>query len=79
MTKTISPRCSFDCEMDIGPDASLEEQEIRKIYDESISLFVDRKCIFVSLSDFKNASGQTIGEFLLDKHVDFAIALSKET
>ena len=76
--KIITPQCNFDCEMIISFDATLEDQEIRKIYDESIGLSTGHKYIFVSISDFKNAAGQSIGEFLLDKHEDFALALLKK-
>ena len=81
-TKTITPSCFFDCEMVVGPDVTLINQEIRKIYDESIRICHDihdyGSYSFVSISDFTNADGQTIGEFLLDKHEAFAVALAKE-
>jgi hypothetical protein len=77
--RIIAPQCYFDCEMVVGPDVTLEEQEIRRIYDESIGMSTKGKYHWVSLSDFKNAEGQTIGEYLLDKHEDFAFALVKKT
>jgi len=75
--RTITASCRFDCEMDIGPDASMETEEIRKIYDEVIGVLILGRYNWADISDFKNADGQTIGEFLLDKHIKFAIALSK--
>ena len=81
-TRTITPSCAFDCEMVVGPDVTLINQEVRKIYDESIRIphyeHDYGSYSFVSISDFKNADGQTIGEFLLDKHEAFAVALSKK-
>lgn len=76
--KIITPKCYFDCEMVIGPDASLENQEIRKIYDESVAMLINGTYRWVSIADFKNADGQSIGEFLLEDHEDFAVALSEE-
>lgn len=75
--KIITPSCKFDCEMIVGLDVTLENQEIRKIYDESIAIIIDKHYTWVSISDFKNANGQTIGEFLLDNNEEFAVALSK--
>jgi len=80
-TRTITPSCTFDCEMVVGPDVTLINQEVRKIYDESIRIPHYNgygSYSFVSISDFKNADGQTIGEFLLDKHEAFAVALSSK-
>ena len=77
-TRTITPSCDFDCEMVVGPDVTLTNQEIRKFYDESVSMIIDGKFVWVSISDFKNSAGQTIGEFILDKHEEFAIALSRK-
>jgi hypothetical protein len=76
--KIITPSCNFDCEMIVGLDVTLENNEIIKIHDESIGLRFDYKYHFVSIYDFKNADGQSIGEFLLDKHMDFAYALLKK-
>lgn len=75
--RIIMTTCRFDCEMVVGPDVTIEAEEIRKIYDESIAISVLGKFSFVSISDFKNAAGQTIGDFLLDKHEDFAITLAE--
>ena len=77
-TRTIIAACIFDCEMRVGLDASLEAKEIREIRDESIAMKIDGKCQWVSISDFKNANNQTIGEYLLEEYNDFAYALLKE-
>ncbi len=74
----ITPSCRFECEMVLGPDVRLEEEEIYKIHDESIAMFIQGKFQWVSISDFKNVAGQSIGEYLLDKHLDFALALVKK-
>jgi len=76
--RTIRPTCTFYCDIDVGPDASLEEQEIRNIYSESIGGKINGKYYSVDLSEFVNADQQTIGEYLLEKYEDFVIALSKE-
>lgn len=78
--RIITPSCRFDCEMIIGHDALMTEEnteEIRKIYDESLLFIGVNQYHCVSVSDFKNAAGQTIGEFLLNKHEKFAISLSE--
>ena len=76
--RTITPRCIFDCEMTLGPDASIEAEEIYEIFDESVAILIPGKASFVSISDFKNAAGQSIGEFLIENHPAFAVSLSKE-
>lgn len=75
--RIIMPTCEFYCEMILGPDGADGENEIRKIHDEAVEMTISGRYKYVSISDFKNASGQTIGEFLIDKHIKFALALAK--
>lgn len=75
--KTITASCRFDCEMDIGPDASMETEEIREIYDEFIGIPIKGTYHWLDISDFINNDGQTIGEYLLNNRIKFANALAK--
>jgi len=76
--KKITPMCNFECEMIIGNGASLEDEEIIKIHDESIGMSIGNKYKSISISEFRNAAGQSIGEYMLDKHGDFAFDLMQK-
>lgn len=78
--RTITATCRFDCEMDIGPDASQETEEIRKIYDEILGVRLSGRIShdWIDLSEFKNESDQTIGEFFLAEYPKLAYALVKK-
>jgi len=74
-SRMIAPNCYFDCEMIVDPDVSLEHEEITSISKEELGIINDGIYLSISINDFKNTTGQTIGEFILDNHYVFAQAL----
>ena len=56
--RNITATCRFDCEMDLAPDGSMENEEVRKIYDELIGIPILGRYNWIDISEFKNAAGQ---------------------